>query len=74
MRKPLLHPWQQTLIVRLERGLGRKLVPADLECVVWGAASETLTVAARPLLGELRANNVTSNVFRTWETRRGGGH
>ena len=69
-----LHPWQQTLVVRLERGLGRPLVPADLECVVWGTARETLTVAARPLLGELRANNMTSNVFRTWENRRGGGH
>jgi hypothetical protein len=66
MWKTDLKPWQENLVMRLERGLGRPLQPADLGCVVWNSGGETLTVAGRPLLGELRANNLTSNVFRTW--------
>jgi hypothetical protein len=60
---PLLQ-WQQTLLDRLERALGRKLSDADVRCVSWNAAGETLTVVTQPLLGELRAQNLISNVFR----------
>ena len=60
---PLLQ-WQQNLLERLERALGRKLGDADVRCVSWNAAGETLTVVTQPLLGELRAANLTSNVFR----------
>ncbi len=60
---PLLQ-WQQNLLERLERALGRKLNDADVRCVSWNSAGETLTVVTQPLLGELRAANLTSNVFR----------
>jgi hypothetical protein len=60
---PLLQ-WQQNLLERLERALGRKLSDADVRCVSWNTAGETLTVVTQPLLGELRAANLTSNVFR----------
>ena len=69
MWKTGLKQWQHNLIGRLERGLGRPLVAVDLECVAWDVGGETLAVVGRPLLGELRANNVTSNVFRTWSAR-----
>lgn len=59
-----LEPWQGELVVRLERGLGRRLRPADFECIEWNLAAGTMSVAAQPLLGELRDNNLTSNVFR----------
>jgi hypothetical protein len=60
---PLLQ-WQQNLLDRLERALGRTLSDADVRCVSWNVAGETLTVVTQPLLGELRAANLTSNVFR----------
>ncbi len=63
-------PWQQKLIVRLERALGRELVVADLECIVWNLAVESLTVEAQPLLRELRSRNLISNVFRSQKTTR----
>ena len=69
MWKADLKQWQRDLVVRLERGLGRPLLPADLACVIWNLTGETLSVASRPLLGELRRGNLTSNVFRTWRTR-----
>jgi hypothetical protein len=63
-KSPLLQ-WQQNLVARLERALGRQLVAADMDCVVWNATAEALTVEAPPLLRELRFRNLTSNVFRT---------
>ena len=60
---PLLQ-WQQNLLERLEHSLGRQLSDADVRCVSWNPAGETLTVVTQPLLGELRAANLTSNVFR----------
>ena len=66
MWKASLEQWQLDLIVRLERGLGRPLLPADLACVAWESAGKVMSVVGRPLLGELRTNNLTSNVFRTW--------
>jgi hypothetical protein len=69
MWKTGLEQWQQDLIGRLERGLGRPLVLVDIDCIAWNPEAETLSVVARPLLGELRANNLTSNVFRKWNTR-----
>jgi hypothetical protein len=59
-----LAPWQRELILRLERGLGRALTPADTGCLTWNLSAETMSVVTHPLLGELRANNLTSNVFR----------
>jgi hypothetical protein len=66
MWKTRMKQWQRELIARLERGLGRPLMRADFDCVAWNVEGETLSVVGRPLLGELRANNLTSNVFRTW--------
>ena len=66
MWKARLMQWQRNLLDRLERGLGRPLLPADLCCIAWNPSGETLCVVERPLLGELRAANLTSNVFRTW--------
>jgi len=66
MWKARLEQWQRDLIARLERGLGRPLLPADLACVVWDSSGKAMSVVGRPLLGELRTNNLTSNVFRTW--------
>jgi hypothetical protein len=56
--------WQQDLITRLEMGIGRALVPADHDCLVWNLSARTLTVESRPLLGEIRSNAMISNVFR----------
>jgi len=58
MGKICLEQWQRDLVDRLERGLGRPLIPADLACVVWNSAGETPSVVGRPLLGEVRANNL----------------
>jgi hypothetical protein len=72
-----LEQWQRDLIARLERGLGRPLNAADLACVVWESGGQVMSVVGRPLLGELRTNNLTSNVFRTWNAdtaRRGALH
>ena len=56
--------WQQELVVRLERGLGRALEPGDARCIAWKLSAEPMAVAPQPLLDELRSNNLTSNVFR----------
>jgi len=58
-------PWRQQLLQRLERGLARKLTSSDHHCIVWNAGGQSLTVESPPLLTELRANNLISNVFRT---------
>jgi hypothetical protein len=63
--------WQLDLVARLEGALRRKLVAADFECIVWNTAGEALRVEAVPLLKELRARNLTSNIFRSqrkWRT------
>ena len=62
---PVLRVWQRELVERLERGLGRALKAGDAPCVAWNLRAETMTVASQPLLDELRAKNLTSNVFRT---------
>jgi hypothetical protein len=56
--------WRQQLMIRLEGGMGRSMVAADLACLVWNDAAGTLTVQSPPLLAELRARNLISNVFR----------
>jgi hypothetical protein len=56
--------WQQNLLGRLERGLGRSLGEGDVRCVAWNDEGRTLTVVTQPLLGELRTRNLISNVFR----------
>ena len=68
MWKSALAQWQQNLVIRLERALGRELVDADLQCIAWNAAIESLTVEAQPLLRELRSRNLISNVFRSQRT------
>jgi len=65
MWRSALLQWQQNLVTRLERALGRELVVADLDCIVWNPATEALTVEAPPLLHELRSRNLISNVFRS---------
>ena len=65
---PLL-PWEQCLLERLERALGRTLDEADVRCVSWNPAGETLTVVRQPLLGELRELNLMSDVFRAASRR-----
>ena len=70
MWKSALALWQQNLVTRLERALGRELIVADLECIAWNAAYESLTVATQPLLRELRSRNLISNVFRSQRTTR----
>ncbi len=57
-------PWQQQLLIRLEGDMGRTMLDADLACLVWNNAAGTLTVQLAPLLLELRARNLISNVFR----------
>ena len=56
--------WQRPLLARLERGLGREMLPADHACMRWNPSAGTLTVDGAPLLLELRGRNLTSNVFR----------
>ena len=56
--------WRQQLVRRLEKALGRDLLDADLACIVWNDAGGTLTVQSQPLLTELRARNLISNIFR----------
>jgi|HubBroStandDraft_1064217.scaffolds.fasta_scaffold271398_2 hypothetical protein len=65
MWKSALTQWQQGLVARLERDIGRQLSAADLGCIAWNAAGRTLTVETQPLLGELRSCNLISNVFRS---------
>ncbi|HEV8293314.1 MAG TPA: hypothetical protein VGP94_15365 [Tepidisphaeraceae bacterium] len=57
--------WQLDLVARLEGALRRKLVAADFDCIVWNTAGEAMRVEAMPLLKELRARNLTSNIFRS---------
>ena len=57
--------WQLDLVARLEGALRRKLVAADFDCIVWNTDAEALRVEAMPLLKELRARNLTSNIFRS---------
>jgi hypothetical protein len=64
-----LSDWQRRLAARLAFALGRELTAADYGCIVWSATPETLRVEAQPLLTELRARNLTSNVFRTYVPR-----
>ena len=64
-----LKPWQRALVLRLEHGLGRPLEFGDSACITWNRSAETMAVVAPPLLGELRARNLTSNVFRGWPRR-----
>lgn len=72
MCKSTLLQWQQNLLTRLERALGRELVVEDLHCIAWNATGEALTVETSPLLQELRSRNLISNVFRTRGARRHG--
>src|SRR5512132_2727713 len=44
MWKTGLDPWQLDLIARLERGLGRPLLPADLACVAWEPGGKVMSV------------------------------
>ena len=60
-----LNPWQAKLVTRLERGLRRPLVPADLGSLLWNVSGRTLTVQEPPLLVELRSKGLISNVFRS---------
>ena len=60
-----LSKWQSDLVTRLEVALRRKLVAADFDCIVWSTAGKSLRVEAAPLLSELRARNLTSNIFRS---------
>ena len=62
--------WQQVLVTRLEGALGRPLAAADLNCIVWNSAAQSLTVEMHPLLGELRNHNLISNVFRSRKVAR----
>jgi hypothetical protein len=62
--------WQRVVIVRLEGALQRKLAPADFNCIGWNMTGEALIVEAWPLLKELRARNMTSNIFRSPRTWR----
>ncbi|HEV8379052.1 MAG TPA: hypothetical protein VGP99_09395 [Tepidisphaeraceae bacterium] len=62
--------WQLDLVARLEGALRRKLVAADFDCIVWNETGESMRVEAMPLLKELRARNLTSNIFRSQRTWR----
>jgi hypothetical protein len=62
--------WQQNLLMRLERCLGRPLVAQDMICLAWNIPGESLTVETLPLLRELRSRNSISNVFRSQKTGR----
>ena len=59
-----LAEWQQALLKRLERGLGRELAGEEFNCVEWNQSARTLTVLS-PLRTELRAKNLISHVFRS---------
>ena len=65
-----LSQWQLDLVARLEGALRRKLVAADFDCIVWNPAGESMRVEALPLLSELRARNLTSNIFRSQRISR----
>ena len=65
MPKTELLQWQQNLINRLERDLGRALVAADLPCITWNQSGQTLIVDQPPLRAELKSRNLISNVYRS---------
>lgn len=69
MSEPDLSEWQRRLAARLAFALGRELTAADYGCIAWSATPATLRVETPPLLTELRARNLTSNVFRTYVRR-----
>jgi hypothetical protein len=50
--------------------MGRDMLDADLECISWNDAVGTLTVHSAPLLAELKARNLISNVFRSYDFKR----
>ena len=62
--------WQLDLVARLEGALRRKLIAADFNCIVWNATGEAMIVESMPLLKELRARNLTSNIFRSQRIMR----
>ena len=62
--------WQLDLVARLEGALRRKLVASDFDCIAWNTAGESMRVEATPLLTELRARNLTSNIFRSQRISR----
>jgi hypothetical protein len=70
MCKSTLPYWQQVLVTRLEGALGRQLIDADLDCITWNDAAQSLTVESQPLLRELRNHNLISNVFRSSKVAR----
>jgi hypothetical protein len=43
--------------------MGRPMVDADRPCLVFSDSDRTLTIR-KPLIEELRQNNLVSNVFR----------
>jgi hypothetical protein len=47
----------------------RPITDEDMTCVRWDPEGRTLTVQSPPLLAELRARNLISNVFRTFSSR-----
>jgi hypothetical protein len=63
-------PWRGQLLARLERGMARPLDASDRSCLAWCDADRTLTIH-KPLLEELRARNLISNVFRSISPPRG---
>ena len=65
MSNARLVEWQQNLIRRLERDLGRELVPADMPCIAWNQTAHTLTVEQKPLRAELQSRSLISNVYRS---------
>ena len=70
MDESQMSQWQLDLVARLEGALRRKLVAADFDCIVWNPAGESMRVEAVPLLSELRARNLTSNIFRSQRISR----
>jgi hypothetical protein len=57
--------WRDRLLARLESGMGRPMSDADRASLLWNDANGTVTVQASPLLAELRARGMASNVFRS---------
>jgi hypothetical protein len=72
MWKSKLLQWQQSLIARLERDLGRSLVADDLPCIGWNDLARTLSVERSPLRQEARSRNLISLVFRSRDYGRIG--
>ena len=70
MDESQMSQWQLDLVARLEGALRRRLVAADFDCIVWNPAGESMRVESVPLLTELRARNLTSNIFRSQRISR----